>query len=69
MKCVLRLSGVVYGPIYDRFIGCTVNGFLSWGLQRSGPTDPPIHFVKKDQDNNLPHGKFHRFLFPFSSIF
>ena len=50
MKCVLGLSGVVYGPIYGRFIGCTVNGFLSWGLQRSGPTDPPIHYVKKDQE-------------------
>ena len=29
MKCVLRLSCVVYGPIYGRFMGCTVNGFLS----------------------------------------
>ena len=47
-KCVLRLSCVVHGPIYCRFIGYTVNGFLSlhkvyqgWGLQRSGPMDPP----------------------------
>ena len=24
MKCVLRLSCVVHGPIYGRFIGCTV---------------------------------------------
>ena len=29
IKCVLRLSCVVHGPIYDRFMGCTVNGFLS----------------------------------------
>ena len=30
MKCVLRLSCVVHGPIYGHFIGCTVNcGFLS----------------------------------------
>ena len=29
IKCVLRLSRSVYGPIYGRFIGCTVNGFLS----------------------------------------
>ena len=29
IKCVLRLSRVVYGPIYGRFIGCTANGFLS----------------------------------------
>ena len=48
IKCVLHLSCVAHGPIYDRFVGCTVNGFLSihkglpsWRLQRSGPTDPP----------------------------
>ena len=44
IKCVLRLSRVVHGPIYGRFMGCTVNGFLSLYkglLQRSGPTDPP----------------------------
>ena len=29
IKCVLRLSWAVHGPIYDRFMGCTVNGFLS----------------------------------------
>ena len=31
LKCVLRLSCVVHGPIYGRFMGCssTVNGFLS----------------------------------------
>ena len=28
IKCVLRLSWVVHGPIYGRFMGCTVNGFL-----------------------------------------
>ena len=28
IKCVLRLSCVVHGPIYGRFMGCTVNGFL-----------------------------------------
>ena len=27
IKCVLRLSCVVHGPIYGRFMGCTVNGF------------------------------------------
>ena len=27
IKCVLRLSRVVYGPIYGRFIGCSVKGF------------------------------------------
>ena len=29
MKCVSHLSCVVNGPIYGRFMGCTVNGFLS----------------------------------------
>ena len=29
LKCVLRLSCVVHGPIYGRFMGCTVNGVLS----------------------------------------
>ena len=28
-KCVLRLSCVVYGPIYGRRMGFYVNGFLS----------------------------------------
>ena len=30
IKCVLRLSCGVHGPIYGRFMGCTVNGFLSY---------------------------------------
>ena len=29
IKCALHLSCVVLGPIYGRFIGCAVNGFLS----------------------------------------
>ena len=28
IKCVSRLSWVVHGPIYGRFMVCTVNGFL-----------------------------------------
>ena len=28
LKWVLRLSCVVHGPIYDRFMGFYVNGFL-----------------------------------------
>ena len=37
MKRVLRLSCVVHGPIYSRFMGCTVNGFsLYKGLPRLG---------------------------------
>ena len=37
---MLRLSCVVQGPIYVRFMGFYVNGF-HWALQRSGATDPP----------------------------
>ena len=29
IKCVLRLSCVVHGPIYGHFMGCIINGFLS----------------------------------------
>ena len=29
LKCVLRLSCVVHGPNYGRFMGFYVNGFLS----------------------------------------
>ena len=29
LKCVLRLSCVVHRPIYGRFMGLYVNGFLS----------------------------------------
>ena len=29
LKCVLRLSCVIHGPIYGRFIGFYVNDFLS----------------------------------------
>ena len=29
LKCVLRLSCVVHGPIYGRFMGFYLNGFLS----------------------------------------
>ena len=29
LKCVLRLSCVVQGPIYGRFMGFYVNGFIS----------------------------------------
>ena len=28
IKCVSHLSCVVHGPIYGRFMGCIVNGFL-----------------------------------------
>ena len=32
LKCVLHLSCVVHGPIYGRFMGFYVNGFLSIAL-------------------------------------
>ena len=35
IKCVLRLSYVVHGPIYGRFRGWTVNGFLCIFINRS----------------------------------
>ena len=38
MKCVLRLSCVVHEPIDGRFMGCTVNGFLSKTTQESRNT-------------------------------
>ena len=34
LKCVLRLSCVVHGTIYGRFMGFCVNGFLSKPLYR-----------------------------------
>ena len=48
LKCVLRLSCVVHGPIYCRFIGFLCKQFSlyikvyqGWALQWSGSTDPP----------------------------
>ena len=32
LQCVLRLSCVVHGPIYGRFTGFYVNGFLSFAV-------------------------------------
>ena len=37
IKCVLRLSWVVHGPIYGRFMGCIVTGF---------PPYKPLHREK-----------------------
>ena len=37
IKCVLRLSCVVQGPIYGRFMGCIVTGF---------PPYKPLHREK-----------------------
>ena len=35
IKCVLRLSCVTHGPIHGRFMGCTVNGFPLYILERA----------------------------------
>ena len=38
LECVLRLSCVVHGPIYARFMGFYVNRFLSRGQHRRDVT-------------------------------
>ena len=46
LKCVLRLSCVVHGPIYDRFMGFYVNGFLSiCSISRRGGGTPHMKGV------------------------
>ena len=42
LKCVLRLSCVVHGPIYGRFMGFYVNGFLSIEIGFFSHTNPYI---------------------------
>ena len=44
IKCVLHRSCVVHEPIYGRFRGCTVNGFLSLpeGIYYRGSKPVPI---------------------------
>ena len=45
LKCVLRLSCVVHRPIYGRFMGFWVNGFLSIykvGETRQEPINRPF---------------------------
>ena len=37
LKCVLHLSCVVHGPIYGRFMGFYVNGFLNGHKSARGP--------------------------------
>ena len=61
IKCVLRLSLVVHGPIYGRLMGCTVNGFLSKplyrGRKRSERGTKIKHPLSADM-NNLLEQKF-----------
>ena len=40
IKCVLHLSCVVHGPIYGRFRGCNVNGFLCVFINRPFTVQP-----------------------------
>ena len=41
LKCVLRLSCVIHGPIYGHFIGFNVTGFLSTKWWSKYPHCPP----------------------------
>ena len=44
IKCVLRLSWVVHAPfygLYSKRASLHIKVYQGWGLQRSGPTDPP----------------------------
>jgi len=75
IKCVLRLSWVLHGPIYGLFMGCTVNGFLptGWGLQRIGPTDPSKENGRKFAPTAPVLSKFRlgngrEFCFPFVNL-
>ena len=43
LKCVLHLSCVVYGPIYGRFMGFSVNGFLSLSYKKTMPMLADAH--------------------------
>ena len=46
VRCVLHLSCVVHGPIYSRFMGCTVNGFLFIrGIQQEYSSKPLKHSI------------------------
>ena len=48
LKCVLRLSSVVHAPIYGRFMGFYVNGFLSFYKSARGPyRRDVIHILSK----------------------
>ena len=42
LQCVLRLSCVVHGPIYGRFMGFYVNGFLSNGHKSACAAGPNL---------------------------
>ena len=65
LKCVLRLSCVVHGPIYGRFMGFVCKRFSlyikvyqGWALQRSGPTDPLKENGRKFAPTALMASKF-----------
>ena len=45
IKCALRLSCVVHGPIYGRFMGYTVNGFLSYKSAHGPHRRDVTHFM------------------------
>ena len=43
LKCLLHLSCVVQGPIYGRFMGFYVNGFLSIKTHKTAIYQPADH--------------------------
>ena len=59
LKCVLRLSCVVHGSIYGRFMGFYVNGFLSKPLSGSAREGSGIPvYPKKIRQNTQKYPKF-----------
>ena len=63
LKCVLRLSCVVHGPIYGRFMGCTVNGSLSilMFIHRLPKLDKHRHYCVTAKHKDLYGKKTYRF--------
>ena len=60
LKCVLLLSCVVHGPIYGRFMGFYVNGFLSNLYTERKPVDLLNIFYRFVHSRVLGWGSFAR---------
>ena len=66
LKCVLRLSCAVHGPIYGRFMGFSkrfslyIKVYQGWALQQSGSTDPPKENGHKFAPTAPIASKFHQ---------
>ena len=60
MKCVLRLSCATHGPIHGRFMGCTVNSFLSLYkvyYRESKPVPITPYLINGHKSAGKPHRK------------